>query len=144
MHGMNNTTSMELLWIHKRRVTHSNSARHDVLFCMAWRSHTGVDEDYAPSTGEGLRTFRCNAVPSSWTVGPKMKVNWPVERAKRPRWLESSPTPLWEFHHHRLSPETSARNTHSTNIWKLCKLFLSSRTVFQEVTKEKGSGFCRI
>jgi len=31
-----------------------------------------------------------------------------------------------------------------TNIWKWCKLFLSSGTVFREVTKEKGSGFCRI
>jgi len=32
----------------------------------------------------------------------KMKVNWPVDRAKRPRWLQSSPTPLWEFHHHQM------------------------------------------
>jgi len=37
--------------------------------CETLRSHTGVDEDYALLTGEGLRTFRWNVVPSSWAVG---------------------------------------------------------------------------
>ena len=39
------------------------SVRHNVL--------TDVDEDYALSAGEGLRTFRWNEVPSSSTVGPE-------------------------------------------------------------------------
>jgi len=34
-------------------------------------------------------------------------------RAKRPRWFESSPTLLWESHHHQLFPETKARNYQS-------------------------------
>ena len=78
--------------------TVSYSVRHD-------------DEDYGLSTGEGLRTFRWNVVLSTWAVGPEMKVNWPFDRAKRPRWLESSPTPLWEFHNR--CPETSVRNYQS-------------------------------
>jgi len=70
-------SSMGLLWMRqwssqmrKRRVIHSNSAQHRILFCKKWRSHTG-GEDYALSSGEGLRTFRWNVVPSSWTVGPE-------------------------------------------------------------------------
>jgi len=59
------------LHICERRIIHSNSVRHGVLFCETWRSHTGVDEDYAVSTGEGWRTFRWNAVPSFWVVGPE-------------------------------------------------------------------------
>jgi hypothetical protein len=39
------------------------SERDDVL--------TRVNEDCALSTDEGLRTFRLNVVPSSWTVGPE-------------------------------------------------------------------------
>jgi hypothetical protein len=69
---------MGLLWmrqpsshIRKRRVIHSNSARHGLLFWERWHSHTDVDEDCALLTGEGLRTFRLNTVPSSWTVGPE-------------------------------------------------------------------------
>jgi len=74
MHGMKNISSMGLLWmwqsqIRKRRVTHSNT-----VFREIWRSHTCVDEDYALSTGDGLRTFRWNAVPSSWTVDPEDEV----------------------------------------------------------------------
>jgi len=41
-----------------------------MVFCETSRSHTGVDEDYALLTGEGLQTFRWNVVPSSWAVGP--------------------------------------------------------------------------
>jgi len=41
-----------------------------VFYCATLRSHTGV-EDYALLTGEGLRTFRWNVVPSSWTFGPE-------------------------------------------------------------------------
>jgi len=55
----------------KRRVIHSDSARHGLLFRETWRSHTDVDEDYALSAGEGLRTVRWNVVHSSWTVGPE-------------------------------------------------------------------------
>ena len=33
--------------------SHSNLARHGILICETLRSHTGVDEDYALSTGEG-------------------------------------------------------------------------------------------
>jgi hypothetical protein len=82
MHGMKNMSSVGLLWMwqwsslmRKRRVMHSNLARHGVLFCETWCSHTRVDEDYALSTGEGLRTFRWNVVPSSWAVGPKDEGN---------------------------------------------------------------------
>jgi len=78
MHGMKNMSHMGILWmrqwssqIRKRRVIHSNMARHGLLFCETWRSHTGVHEDYALSTGEGLRTFRWNMAPSSQTVGPE-------------------------------------------------------------------------
>jgi hypothetical protein len=78
MHGINNMSSVGLLWtrqwssqINKRRVIHSNLARHGLLRCNTWRSHTGVDDDYALSTGERLRTFWWNVVPSSWTVGPE-------------------------------------------------------------------------
>ena len=109
MHGMKNNSSMGLLWmrqwssqIRKRSLMRSNSARHGLLFCETLHSNTSVDEDYVLSTGEGLRTFRWNVVPSSRTVGPEDKVNWAVDRAKRPRWLESSLTPLWEFHNHQL------------------------------------------
>jgi len=49
----------------------SNLARHGILICKTWRSHTGVDEDYALSTGEGWRTFRWNVMPSSWAFGPE-------------------------------------------------------------------------
>ncbi len=42
-----------------------------VFYYVRYRSHKGVDEDYALLTGEGLRTFRWNVVPSSWTVGPE-------------------------------------------------------------------------
>jgi hypothetical protein len=58
----------------KRRFTHSNLAWHGLLFCETLRFHTGVDEDYALLTGEGLQTFRWKAVPSSWTVGPEDEV----------------------------------------------------------------------
>jgi len=74
---MKNMSSVGLLWmwqwssqIRKRRATHSNSARHGVLFCEPLRSHKGV-EDYALSTGVGLRTFRFNVVSSSWADGPE-------------------------------------------------------------------------
>ena len=59
------------LEIRKRRVIHSNSARHGLLFCKTLRSHTGVDKDYALVTGEELRMFQWKVVPSSWTVGPE-------------------------------------------------------------------------
>ena len=82
MHGMKNMSSMGLLcmqqWssqIHKRHIIQRNSARHGVLFCETWRSHTGVDEDNALSTGEGLQTFRWNVVPSSWAFGPEDEGN---------------------------------------------------------------------
>ena len=78
MHGMKNMSRMGLLWmrqwssqIRKRRVIHSNTAWHRLQFCETWHSHTGVHEDYALSTGEGLRTFRWNMAPSSRTVGPE-------------------------------------------------------------------------
>jgi hypothetical protein len=45
--------------------------RGTVFYSETWRSHKGADEDYALSNGEGLRTFRCNVVLSSWTVGPE-------------------------------------------------------------------------
>ena len=48
--------------------------RPGTVFCETWRSHTRVDEDYTLSTGKGLRTFRWNAVPSSWTVSPEDEV----------------------------------------------------------------------
>ena len=71
-------SSMGLLWmqqwssqIRKRSIIRSNSARHSLLFCETWHSQTGVDEEYALSTGEGLWTFWWNVVPSSWTVGPE-------------------------------------------------------------------------
>jgi len=95
--------------IRKRRVIHTNSARHGLLFCQTYRSHTGIDEDYTLSTGERLRTFRWKVVSSSWTAGPEMKVNWPVDRAKRPGRLESSPTPLWEFHNHQMLSRNVAK-----------------------------------
>jgi hypothetical protein len=57
--------------IRKRRVIHTNSARHGLLFCETWRSNTSNDEDCVLSTGEGLRKFRWKVVPSSWTVGPE-------------------------------------------------------------------------
>jgi len=56
--------------IRKRRVIHSNSVRHGLLFCETLRSHTGFDEDHALS-GEGLWTFQWNIVPSSWAAGPE-------------------------------------------------------------------------
>jgi hypothetical protein len=78
MHKMKNMSRVGLLcmqqWssqIHKRHVIHSNSAWHGVLFCEICRSHICVGEDYALSTGEGLRTFRLEEVPSSWTSGPE-------------------------------------------------------------------------
>ena len=77
MHRMKNMSSMGLLrmrqWssqIRKRRVTRGSSARHGLLLCETWRPHTGADEDYALSTGEGLQTFWWNAVPYPWTAGP--------------------------------------------------------------------------
>jgi len=42
------------------------------------------------------------------------------------------------------TPKALKWTPRKTNIWKWCKLFLSSGTVFQEVTNEIGSGFCRI
>jgi len=57
--------------IRKIRIIHSNLAWHSLLFCETWHSHTGVDEDYALSTGEGLWTFHCKIVLSYWTVGPE-------------------------------------------------------------------------
>jgi len=45
--------------------------RHGLLCCQTWCSHTGVDEHYALSTGEGSPTFRWNVVPSSWAAGPE-------------------------------------------------------------------------
>ena len=42
------------------------------------------------------------------------------------------------------TPKALKWTPRKTNIWKWCKLFLSSGTVFREVTKEKGSGLCRI
>ena len=75
---MKNMSSMGLLWMRqwssqilKRCIIHTNSAWHGFLCCETWCSHTGVDEDYALSTGEGLQTFRWNILPSSWTVGPE-------------------------------------------------------------------------
>ena len=75
---MKNRSSVGLLWmqqwssrIRKRRAIHSNSARHGLLFCETWHSHIGVDEDYALSTCEELRTFRWDVVPSSWADGPE-------------------------------------------------------------------------
>jgi len=62
--------------IRKRRVIHTNSARHGLLFCETWRSNTSNDEDCVLSTGEGLRKFRWKVVPSSWTVGPEDEGKW--------------------------------------------------------------------
>jgi hypothetical protein len=45
--------------------------RPSTIFYAVRHVLTGVDEDYALSTGEGLQTFRWNVVPSSWTVGPE-------------------------------------------------------------------------
>jgi len=42
------------------------------------------------------------------------------------------------------TPKSVKWNPRKTNIWKWHKLFLSSGTVFQEVTKERSSSFCRI
>ena len=78
MHRMKNMSCMGLSWmqqwpsqVRKRRVVHSNSARHSLLFRETWRPHTGVDGYYALSTGEGLQTFQWNIVPSSWAAGPE-------------------------------------------------------------------------
>jgi len=75
-------SSMGLLWmwqwssqISKRCVIHSDSAWHGLLFCETLRSHTGVDEDIALSTGEGLRMFWCKVMPTSWTAGPEDERN---------------------------------------------------------------------
>jgi hypothetical protein len=46
-----------------------------MVSCETWRSHTGVDEDYTLSTGEGLQTFRWNVVPSFWASGPEDESN---------------------------------------------------------------------
>jgi hypothetical protein len=59
--------------IHKRHVIHNNSTQHGPLFWETWHSHTGVDEDYALLTGEGLWMSGWNIVPSSWTVGPEVE-----------------------------------------------------------------------
>ena len=76
MHGMKNIYSMGLLWMWQwsstdpqRHVIHSNTARHGLLWDMTFSQ--GVGEDYALSTGERLRTFRWNVMPSSWTDGPE-------------------------------------------------------------------------
>ena len=68
-------SSMWLSWMRQR----SSQIRKDTSYTVTWpgtvfscetlRSHTGVDEDYALLTGEGLRTFRWNVVPSSLSVG---------------------------------------------------------------------------
>ena len=62
-----------------------NSAWHGLLFRERWRSHKGVDEDYALLTGEGLRMFRLNVVPSSWAVGPEDEgklISWQGETSQ--------------------------------------------------------------
>jgi hypothetical protein len=94
---MKNMSSLGLLWmwqwssqIHKRHTIRSNSARHGLLCCETWRSHTGVDEDYGLSTGEGLRTFRWNVVPSSWTVGPE-------DEDKLTSWQGATSQTTWIF-----------------------------------------------
>jgi len=64
MHGMND--------LHRsvKDASYKLTRPGTVFYCETFRSHTGVDEDYAVLTGEGLRTFRWDVVPSSWAVGP--------------------------------------------------------------------------
>jgi hypothetical protein len=88
---------MGLLWMrqwssqnHKRQVIHSNSARPSLLRCDTWRSLTGVDDDYALSTGERLWTFWWNVVPSSWTVGPE-------DEGKLTSWQGETSQMTWIF-----------------------------------------------
>ena len=67
-----------------------------------------------------------------WTYNGKDSINW--------FWFGS----FWNV---RLAYKVhySWWTTHTTSDqWKWCKLFLPCGTLFQEVTKEKGSGFCRI
>jgi len=85
----------------KRRVIHSSTARQGLLFCETWRSHTGVHEDYALSTGEGLQTFWWNVLPSSWTVGPEDDIiarsnycSWPALSWRQRHY---SPSKCWEL-----------------------------------------------
>ena len=133
-------SSMGLFWvrqwysqIRKRRVIHSNSARHGLLLCETWRSHTGVDEDYALSTGEGLRTFRRNVVPSSWAVGPE-------DQGKLTSRQGETSQITWVFTNTALRistnccPETSARNYQST----LCKIPKERRSQLHRVRSLKS------
>ena len=71
----------------------SYSVRHDVLTQVLMKSCRLV-KGYERFGGTQCLHLRLSAL--------RMKVNWPVDKTKRPRWLESSPTPLWEFHRHRL------------------------------------------
>jgi len=117
MDGMKNMSCMGLLWLRqwssqilKRRVTHSNSAgkdfysvRHDVLTQVVMKiTPCRLVRGYGRFSGAWCLNLGLLAL--------NMKVNWPVDRAKRPTWLESSPTRMWEFHNR---PETSTRNYQS-------------------------------
>ena len=56
--------------LHTKDASYTLTRPDTVFYCETLRSHMGVEE-YALLSGEGLRTFRWNVVPPSWTVGPE-------------------------------------------------------------------------
>jgi len=79
MHGMKNISITELLWmwqwssrIRKRRVTHSNSARHGLPWDMTF-SHVLMNITPCRLVN-GYGRFDGTVVPSSWTAGPEDEV----------------------------------------------------------------------
>jgi len=91
MHGMKNKSSIGLLWmrqwssqIRKRRVLHINSARHGLLLWDITFSHKCW---WRLRPVDWRRVMDVSVERSIGLMALKMKVNWPVERAKRPTWL---------------------------------------------------------
>ena len=56
--------------LHRSIKDASYTTRPYTVFCETRRFDKGVEDDVL-STGEGLRTFRWNVVPSYWAVGPE-------------------------------------------------------------------------
>ena len=105
------------------------------LWMWQWYVKDGSNTVTRPalSTGEGLRTFRW--LPSTWTVGPEMKVNWPVDSAKIPDNLNLHEHPCENFTTTTSCLEMSARNYQ----WRLRKIPRSKPEMTQ---LWKGYVFC--
>jgi hypothetical protein len=70
------------------------AVRHDVL--------AQVLMQITPCLLKGYGRFGGTQCLHLGLLALKMKVNWPVNKSQRPRWLWSAQTPLWKFPEHQL------------------------------------------